>query len=274
MEFTEKVSDRLAPYVAEKYQSAPNVTIENKGLVGSSCYRLLVFHFVSPSRSIALYLSPDQRFLTPELLDTESDRLLGGRHSEIRTQTDLLRDPSPMEGTKDAPVTVVEFSDFQCPLCRRLSEFISDLGSDRDKVRIVFKQFPLPNHTWARRAALASICANFQGNKMFWSLQEFFFNHQDDITADNLEAKIAVFRKQNGLNEDAFHNCMIGKDAEGILLRDETLARRYRVDGTPIVFINGIRTTGFRSAIEFRAAISLALLHTSYAKPDTGSNIN
>lgn len=267
MVLTEETSNKLATYVAEKYEVAPDLSVEDKGLVGGSCYRMLTFHIAGPTRSLILYLSPDQRFLTPELLDIETHPAAERALSAVRTQADLSADPSPNRGSKNAPVTIVEFADFQCAFCKHFSEFVSDLGPDRDnKVRVIFKQFPLPNHSWSRRAALASICASLQGNDAFWRIHDFFFSHQDTLTRDNFDEEVAGFGGDGSLNMNQFQSCMNGHEAEGVLLRDQALARKYRVDGTPIVFINGRRTSGFKNAAELRAAVSLALASSTDAK--------
>jgi len=114
-------------------------------------------------------------------------------------------------------------------------------------------------HPWARRAALASICANSQGDEAFWSLGKFLFDNQETISAENLEARIREFASENpGLDISRLDGCLTAPSAEGTLLRDEKLAQVYHVDGAPTMFINGVRRVGFSSSEELWSTLRLA----------------
>jgi protein-disulfide isomerase len=137
-------------------------------------------------------------------------------------------------GPATAPVTIVEFSDFQCPFCSRVNPTIKQVQDKYgDKVRIVFRQFPLSFHQQAAKAAEASLCANDQ-NK-FWELHDAMFADQQALGVDQLKAKAASL----GVNAEQFNQCLdSGKHAAAIQadLKDGQAAG---VSGTPALFVNG-----------------------------------
>ncbi len=137
-------------------------------------------------------------------------------------------------GPATAPVTIVEFSDFQCPFCSRVNPTIKQVQDKYgDKVRIVFRQFPLSFHQQAGKAAEASLCAADQ-NK-FWELHDAMFADQQSLGVDQLKAKAAGL----GVNAEQFNQCLdSGKHAATIQadIKDGSAAG---VSGTPALFVNG-----------------------------------
>lgn len=119
-------------------------------------------------------------------------------------------------------------------------------------------------HQWARRAALASICASFESDEAFWSLEKFLFASQDTITSTNLEDKIEAFAKESGdLNFGRMRGCLAEEKADETLLRDEKMAGLYHIDAVPTIFVNGVRALGFRSVEELQAALNAAAANSS-----------
>jgi len=150
-----------------------------------------------------------------------------------RAKVDVAGHPS--KGPATAPVTIVEFSDFECPYCGGLYPTLKRVEDTyKDKIRIVYRQFPLNNiHPRAQKAAEASLCANEQ-NK-FWQLHDAMFNDQKNLTVDDLKAKAAAL----SLNAATFATCLdSGKHAAAIQSSLEE-GNRLGVDGTPALFING-----------------------------------
>jgi hypothetical protein len=128
-------------YAAEHYELAPDVRVEGGETVSNSCFRRVIVQAASPKRSIELFLSPDQRFLTESLLDTSLSPAIERRRAARVAQAALLAERSPSSGPEDAAVTVVEFSDFQCPFCRRAADALAEIpAGDRGGVRVVFKR--------------------------------------------------------------------------------------------------------------------------------------
>lgn len=141
----------------------------------------------------------------------------------------------PSKGPATAPVTIVEFSDFECPYCGGLFPTLRRVEDTyKDKIRIVYRQFPLNNiHPRAQKAAEASLCANEQ-NK-FWQFHDAMFTDQKNLTVDDLKAKAAAL----SMNASTFATCLdSGKHAAAIQSSLEE-GNRLGVDGTPALFING-----------------------------------
>ena len=256
----DEARSRVSAYVADRYNLAPDLKVEDEGVVVGSCFRRIAIRAAAPSRPLELFLSPDQRFLFETLFDTTVSPTAERRRVAHETQLALRSDKSPALGPESAPITLVEFSDFQCPYCRRFAELLDRLpAKDRQRLNVVFKQRPLAIHQWARRAALASVCASFESDEAFWSLEKFLFASQDTITPANLEDRIAAFAKESGdLNFGRMRGCLAEEKAEEILVRDEKMAGLYHIDAVPTVFVNGVRALGFRSVEELQAALNAA----------------
>jgi protein-disulfide isomerase len=140
----------------------------------------------------------------------------------------------PAKGPAGAPVTIVEFSDFQCPYCARLIPTLDQVVARYgDKVRIVFRQYPLNFHQHAQKAAEASLCAHEQGR--FWQLHDAMFQNQQALEVASLKAKAAEL----GLEAGAFDACLdSGKYADEVQ-GDVRAGTAAGVSGTPAMFING-----------------------------------
>jgi protein-disulfide isomerase len=140
----------------------------------------------------------------------------------------------PAKGPANAPVTIVEFSDFQCPFCSRLTPTLKQVEEKYgNKVRVVFRQFPLPMHQNAQKAAEASLCALDQGK--FWELHDAMFGNQAELGVDQLKAKAASL----GLNADKFNKCLDSGEKAATIQADVKAGSAAGVNGTPAMFING-----------------------------------
>jgi protein-disulfide isomerase len=140
----------------------------------------------------------------------------------------------PAKGPANAPVTIVEFSDFQCPFCSRLTPTIKAVEEKYgDKVRLVFRQYPLPFHQNAQKAAEASLCAADQGK--FWELHDAMFGNQQELGVDQLKAKAAAL----GLNADKFNKCVDSGEKAATIQADIKAGSAAGVSGTPAMFVNG-----------------------------------
>jgi len=146
----------------------------------------------------------------------------------------------PSKGPENAPVTIVEFSDFQCPYCRVILPTLEQVEETYgDQVRFVFRQFPLINiHPLAVVAAQASLCANEQGN--FWEMHDAMFEHQQALGADQLK----VTARGLGLDGADFDECMDTARYAGAVTSDLEAGQALGVRGTPMVFINGRALSG------------------------------
>ncbi len=157
----------------------------------------------------------------------------------------------PSKGPDAAPVTIVEFSDFECPYCGRVNPAIEKvLDTYGDKVRIVFRQFPLDIHPNARKAGEASLCAGEQDR--FWQMHDVMFSDQKNLAVDGLKALAAGI---GGLDASAFNACLdSGRFAETVE-EDLKAGARAGVSSTPAFFINGRHLSGAQPYENFVEAI-------------------
>jgi protein-disulfide isomerase len=143
---------------------------------------------------------------------------------------------APVVGGKDAKVTIVEFSDFQCPYCaqgaQRLREIKKKYGN---KVKIAFKNFPLPFHNHAEQAAVAALCANEQNTDLFWKMHDEMFANQDSLD----QAGLVGMAKKVGLKVDQFETCLKENRHLAQVQLDMAEGRKIKVKSTPTFFVNG-----------------------------------
>lgn len=177
-------------------------------------------------------------------------------HKEVMEKISL--ENVPTKGAEDAPVTIVEYSDFQCPFCKRGKDMLPDLLKEYDgKVKISYKQLPLQNHNWAKPAAIASLCAYEQGNDKFWAFHDTLFDNQKDITLENSTEKFNAFAKEVGLDTKKFDACLDSPEVKAAVEKDMKEAVAIGVQSTPTFVIEGMivpgaNPQGVKSAIEIK----------------------
>jgi protein-disulfide isomerase len=191
------------------------------------------------SQAAKFYLSKDGKYLVRgEVSDLSKDPM-------AETRALLQTKDAPSLGDSKAPVTLVEFSDFQCPVCRSLHDVLRGMLPNYPQVRVVFKDFPLESlHPWARTAALAGRCAYEQNPSAFWKLYDLIYDQQELISASNAWTKMTDFAGQTGLNADAFRACMASPEAAAAVDASKANGQRLEVGSTPTVFVNGRRMVG------------------------------
>jgi protein-disulfide isomerase len=207
-----------------------------------------------------LFLSSDLRFLTDKLYDTTVDPVKEERQDADRLTAAFTAGTVPVLGSSAAPVTIVEFSDFQCPYCRRFEQIQKEvLAAESGQVRVVFHYLPLSMHPWARPAALGAACAMLQSNEAFWLVHDKLFENQAAISPENVTSKILEFAVQSKLLDlKAFKTCMDNEMSLGLVLRDTNLASSNQITGTPTLFINGRRIQGVKDSADLTRLIAEA----------------
>jgi protein-disulfide isomerase len=160
-------------------------------------------------------------------------------------------------GPSDAKVTIVEYSDFQCPFCRKGYETIEGkvLVQYGDKVKFDFRHYPLSFHSWSKPAALAAECAKSQDADAYWDLYHGFFEHQGEITKENVRAKAQEFLRDSKIDMKVFNECFDLKDAAHAVAAQLDEGKQKGVKGTPTFFINGRVLSGAQSFDAFKTVI-------------------
>jgi len=191
-------------------------------------------------QTVKFYISRDGKYLfRGDLSDMTKDPL-----AESRAQIQMKDAPSL--GEAKAAVTLVEYSDFECPVCRNLHDVLRGmLPNYAGKVRLIFKDFPLEQlHPWARTAAIAGRCAYQQDPQAFWKMYDFIYDNQEIISAANAWTKMMDYAGQSGLDADAFKTCMAGPEAGAAVNASRANGEQLDVYNTPTVFVNGRRLVG------------------------------
>ena len=169
----------------------------------------------------------------------------------------LKTDGSPVRGPKDAKVTIVEFSDFQCPYCARAHQTIADqvMKEYDGKVKLVYKNFPLGFHKWAEPAAIAGACAAAQDPAAFWTFYDFMFNNQQQITPENVKEKSTEGLKGTKVDMAKWNDCYDNKKTLEKVKADTAEGASVGVTGTPAFIINGRKISGAQPFQNFKAVI-------------------
>jgi protein-disulfide isomerase len=208
------------------------------------------------TQNVGFHVTEDGRYLfRGDVTDLTVDPLK-------QTMSKISFEGQPERGPKDAKVTIVEYSDFQCPFCGRVyttleNDVLKDYG---DKVRFVFKNYPLGAiHPWAEDAAIASECAFRQGNDGFWAMYNGLFSGQSEINKDNLKDKASEIARNAGLDVAKLEECLAGKQSKDAVDADMKEATALGVTSTPTFFINGRRLSGAQTRESFRQVIDQEL---------------
>lgn len=158
----------------------------------------------------------------------------------------------PSWGNPDAPIQIVEFADFQCYYCGKARERISELKKIYGKkLRIVFKNFPLPTHTEARPAAEAGLCVHDQGSEKFWKFYDIIFDNQKSWTKDDFKE----YARKAGADVKKFEECFDSKKFAAQVDASLAEGQRLGVVSTPVFFVNSQLVKGAQPISEFREII-------------------
>ena len=158
---------------------------------------------------------------------------------------------APSVGPTDAPITMVEWSDYQCPFCKRAAPTVEQILTEyKGQIRFVYRDYPLPFHKQAMPASFAAHCAEDQGK--FWDYHNNLFNAPGDLS----EADLSKRATDLGLDAKAFSACMEAKKSEALINAAYNDGAAVGVTGTPAFFINGRMLVGAQPVDAFRAVIN------------------
>lgn len=176
---------------------------------------------------------------------------------------DLSKGNEPIKGKVGAPITIIEFTDFQCPYCSRAQSTIEKIFSEYpEKVQLIFKDFPLEFHKQAKDAHIAAQCANEQGK--FWEYHDILFKNQNQLFLD----KLNEYAKQLNLDMEKFSQCVNTRKYEKYVNESIEQAQNLGITGTPTFFVNGRIVKGAQPFETFKQIIEEEL---SFATQSSGN---
>lgn len=177
-------------------------------------------------------------------------------------RTEVASAGRPALGPANAPVTIVEFSDFQCPFCERAEPTVKQvIAKYGDKVRLVYIDFPLPMHSHALDAAKAGQCADQQGK--FWPYHDQLFTNQSKLAPADLKATA----KKVGLDTAKFDACFDQAKTEATVQRELEQGKALGIDGTPTFYVDGRQLVGAQPIDAFSGVIDEELATKGVAGP-------
>lgn len=208
-------------------------------------------------------------YLQDQVRGTARRQYLDSLRSRYHARVELepLRETVPLDGPRlgpaDAPITLVEFSDFQCPFCGRYAPVVKQIMQRYpDRIQLVFHHLPLVKiHSNAQKAAEAAVCAKNQDR--FWQMHDLLFAEQSSLDIAALKDKA----RRIGLDTNVFDRCLDDGKAADIVARDVHAAGQLGIAGTPASFVNGRFVDGAVSADELAAIIEDELRRKQAAAP-------
>lgn len=145
----------------------------------------------------------------------------------------------PAKGPATAAVTIVEFSDMQCPHCQKAAPTIDQLLAQEPDARFIFENFPLPIHNWAEKGAAYVDCVGRASNDAVWKFVQKAFEDQANITEANADEKLKAIATASGTNADEIAACAAKPETKSHIKASIALGKSVGVTGTPTLFING-----------------------------------
>jgi protein-disulfide isomerase len=173
----------------------------------------------------------------------------------------------PAKGAAKAAVTIVEFSDMQCPHCQKAAPTVESLLALEPDVHFVFQNFPLPAHNWAEKAAGYVDCVGAASNEAVWKFIQKTFDEQANITEANADEKLKAIATASGANADEIAACAAKPETKARIEASLALGKSVGVTGTPALFING-RMVGAGAPVEtLKKIVDFEISQASEAKP-------
>jgi len=156
----------------------------------------------------------------------------------------------PEKGPKDAPVTIVEFGDLQCPACKAAQPTIEALVAAEPNARFVFQNFPLEMHNWAAKGAYYADCVGRASNDAFWKFISQTYATQSDITAENADEKLTALADGAGVKGAEIAACAAKPETKAHVDASIALGKSVDVTGTPSLYINGRKVGSIDSRMQ------------------------
>lgn len=199
-----------------------------------------VFNTPQGQQVFRIYVTPDQKFaLTGDMVPFGAQ--------PFAPSVALLKSASgPSHGPADAPVTIVEFGDLECPACKAAQPQLKKLLEEEPKARLIFQNFPLESvHKWAMLGAKYVDCMNRENNDKTLQFISTVYDHQGEINAESAEAALRGYVKEVGANPETVSACVAKPETEKRVRESMDLGTKLGVNSTPTFFINGRKVVGF-----------------------------
>lgn len=199
-----------------------------------------IFNTPQGQQVFRIFVTPDQKFaFTGDMVPFGADPFATAR-------ADLKAANGPSHGPADPAVTIVEFGDLECPACKAAQPNVTKLMEEEPKARLIFQNFPLETiHKWAMLGATYVDCVGRENNDALWKFISTVYEHQGEITAENVDAKLKEYAKAVGVNPDTVSACAAKPETEKRVRESMALGEKLGVTSTPTFFINGRKVVGF-----------------------------
>lgn len=184
-------------------------------------------------------------FVTPDNQYAISGNMVPfGSNPFAKARAELERGAhGPSKGPANAPVTLVEFSDLQCPHCKEAQPTVEKLLAQEPNVRFISENFPLPSHNWAFKAASFADCVGRENNTAYWKFAGSVYDQQQNITESNAEGKLTDLATAAGVNGKTTAACAAEPATRQRVEQSIALGKEVGVTGTPTLYINGRATS-------------------------------
>ena len=253
-------------YVRHLYVYGPPIEIEIADFSESELPGLLktmvTASYQGSSRQHAFYATADGKHLVEGAIYEIDANPFKQNNGTINTMA------APAFGKQGASVVVVAYSDFQCPYCAQEGAVLRNQLKNEygDKVRVYFRDYPLPVHPWAMDAAIAGRCVYVREPEKFWNYHDWIFENQKNVTPENFSSKAAVWVSEQGLDSVAFAQCVSGKETAMQIHESMAEGRKLNVTSTPTLFVNGRMLPGAQEWPRLKGVIDYELDYQKVTK--------
>src|SRR5664279_4567635 len=199
-----------------------------------------IFNTTQGQQVFRVFVTPDQKFaLTGDMVPFGADPFAAARL--------ILKSASgPSHGPADAPVTIVEFGDLECPACKAAQPQLMKLMQEEPKMKLIFQNFPLESlHKWALLGSKYVDCVSREGSDQAFKFIATVYEHQGEITAETADTMLKGYVKEAGANPDTVTACVAKPETEKRVRESIALGEKLGVNSTPTFFINGRKVVGF-----------------------------
>jgi len=196
-----------------------------------------VFVLLNNKDYVHFYVLPGQKAIQGEMMSFGPNPFAGDRRK-------LQAADGPARGPRTPVISMIEFSDLECPYCKAAQPMVEKLAADFPQVRYVFQNFPLPMHPWAMKAARYADCAANQNGTAFWKYIDNVFENQGSIALATADDKLKEIAGDAGLDAQKISACAASPETEARVNKSIALGKSAGVQGTPTIFINGRKLPG------------------------------